>query len=116
MADWNENNDVDNQSSKIHIDYRLRKEHLYDVSMGVWELRAGWSGCEGNFPIKDNYVCVYWWKSVRGIDLYGNLWYTNIITYEHYNTVGTFGSEYYYYGTVLLGDANCNGEIASNDW
>ena len=35
MADWNEDNDVDNQSSKIHIDYRLGKEHLYDVSIGV---------------------------------------------------------------------------------
>ena len=30
-------------------------------------------------------------------------------------TVGTSGSKYYDNGTVLLGDANCNGEIASND-
>lgn len=35
MADLNEDNDVDNRSSKIYIDYRLGKEHLYDVSMGV---------------------------------------------------------------------------------
>ena len=44
MADWNENNDVDNRSSKIHIDYRLRKEHLYDVSMGYENLGLGGRG------------------------------------------------------------------------